>query len=52
MLENTHGANKKRAIQRHWQHMVQKTKKNQTKTHTICVGHHYALANTNNVNKT
>ena len=29
-----------------------KNKKSKTKTHTICVGHHYAQANTNNVNKT
>jgi hypothetical protein len=31
-----------------------KTKKNKTKTqhNTICVGKHYAQANTNNVNKT
>jgi hypothetical protein len=39
-------------IQRNWQHMVQKTKTNKTKTQHICVGHHYAQTNTNNVNKT
>ena len=27
-------------------------KKKEKKTHTICVGHHYAQTNTNNVNKT
>jgi len=32
--------------------MVQKTKTNKTKTQHICVGHHYAQTNTNNVNKT
>ena len=30
---------------------TQKTKQNQ-KTNTICVGHHYSQAKTNNVNKT
>jgi hypothetical protein len=29
-----------------------KTNKNKQKTNTMCVGHHYPKANTNNVNKT
>ena len=44
--------NHKLTIQRIWPHMVQKTKKNKTGQNTICVRHHYAHANTNNVNKT
>jgi hypothetical protein len=45
--------NQKWGIQRNWQHRVHKTKTNKTKKHnTICGGHHYAQANTNNVNKT
>jgi len=32
-------------------YLVHKTKKNKNKN-TICIGHHYAQANTNNVNKT
>ena len=43
--------NQKGTIQRNWQHMVQKTKKNKAKHNTICVGHHYAQADTNSVNK-
>ena len=42
--------NKKRTIHRDCQHRVHKTNTNKTKT--ICVGHHYAQTNTNNVNKT
>ena len=38
--------NQKWTIQRNWQ---QDTKQNHN---TICVGHHYTQANTNNVNKT
>ena len=33
-------------------HRVHKTKKNKTSYNTICVEHHYAQTNTNNVNKT
>jgi hypothetical protein len=46
--------NKKWKIQRNWQHRAHKTKKNKTKPQhkTICVGHDYAQANTNNVNRT
>jgi len=37
MLENTEGAIKNKTIQRNWQHMVHKTKKNKTKTqHNMC----------------
>jgi hypothetical protein len=32
--------------------VAHKTMKNKAKHNTICVGHHYAQANTNNVNKT
>jgi hypothetical protein len=31
---------------------VHKTKKNKVKNNPICVGHHYAQANRNNVNNT
>ena len=41
--------NQKWTNQRNWQRRRQ-TK--QTKYNTICVGHHYAQTNTNNVNKT
>jgi len=41
--------NQKWTIQRNWQHRVQNTKK---KHNTICVGHHYAQTNTNNIYKT
>ena len=46
--------NQKWTIQRNWQHRVHKTKTNKVKTqhNTICVGHHYAQTNTNNVDKT
>ena len=49
-LENTAGAIEKMTIQRNTGH----TRRRQTKQkhNTICVGHHYAEANTNNVNKT
>jgi hypothetical protein len=40
-------------IQRNWQHRVHNLKGGKKHTHnTICVCHHYAQANTNNVNKT
>jgi hypothetical protein len=46
--------NQKWTIQRNWGHRVHKTKKNKSrqKHNMICVGHHYMLTNTNNVNKT
>ena len=44
--------NKKWIFQRNWQHRVYKTKKNKQNQNTICVGHHYTQANTNNVKKT
>jgi hypothetical protein len=31
---------------------TRKTKTNKTQRNTLCVGHHYAQANTNKVNKT
>jgi hypothetical protein len=34
------------------EHKVHKTKKNKIKNNSICVGHHYAQANRNNVNNT
>ena len=39
-------------IQRNWQHMVHKTKKNKSKHNTYCVVHHYTQTNTNDVDKT
>ena len=44
--------NQNRTIQRNWQHRAHKTMKNKTKLNTLFVGHHYAQASTNNVNKT
>ena len=48
--------NQKRTTQRNWQHRVHKTKKTKKKQkqkrNTICIGHHYAKTNTNNVNRT
>ena len=44
--------NQKWTFQRNWQHKLSKTKKNKTKTQHNSVWHHYAQANTNNVNKT
>ena len=44
--------NHKWTTQRNWQHRAHKTKKNTKKHNTICAGHHYAQANTNNVNMT
>jgi hypothetical protein len=41
--------NQKWTIQRNWQ---QDEDKQNIKHKTICVGHHYAQANTNNVNET
>ena len=41
MLENTE-----------WNNQEKQDEDKQSKTNTICVGHHYAQANTNNVNKT
>jgi hypothetical protein len=52
--ENRRG-NKEWTIQRNWQHWVDKTQDEdeQSKRHNIlCVVHHYAQANINNVNKT
>jgi hypothetical protein len=46
---NAEVANKKWTIQRNWQHRREQTKQ---KHNTICVGHHYSQANTNNANKT
>jgi hypothetical protein len=43
--------NQKWTIQRNLQHRVHNTK-TKKKHNTICVGHHYAQTNTNNVNKT
>jgi hypothetical protein len=43
---------RRRKTQRNWQHMVHKTKKTKQRHNIICVGHHYAQTNTNNVNKT
>ena len=44
---------RKWTIQRNWQHRVHKTKnKTNQKHNTICVGHHYAQTNTNDVNNT
>ena len=38
---------------KNWQHRVHKTKyKTKQKHNTICVGHYYPQANTNNTNKT
>ena len=42
----------KRTIQRNWQHGYTRRRKIKQKRSTICVGHHYAQSNTNNVNKT
>jgi hypothetical protein len=42
---------KKRTIQKNWQHRVHTKKKSNSKHNIICIGHHYAQANTNNVNK-
>ena len=39
--------NKKKKIQKNWQHMVHKTKKNKPKHKTICVRYHYSQTNTN-----
>ena len=39
-------------IQRNWLHSVHKAKKQTQKHNIICVGHHYAQTNTNNVNNT
>ena len=51
--EYRRGNKKKWTIQRNWQHMVNKTKKNKAKTQdTIFGGHHYTQTNTNNMNKT
>jgi hypothetical protein len=36
----------------HTRQREKKTKKQKNKTNTMCVGHHYLQANTNNVNKT
>ena len=47
--------NQKWTIKRNWQHRVHKTQdedKQSKNNNTICVGHHYAQTNTNNVNKT
>ena len=49
--------NIKWTIQKNWQHRSHKTKrknknKNKKNPNTMCVGHHYLHANTNNVNKT
>jgi hypothetical protein len=45
--------NQNRTNQRNWQNKEHRTKKNKTKqNNAICVGHHYAKANTNYVNKT
>jgi len=51
--ENRRG-NQKWTIQRNWQPMVHKTQDEgkQNKNTTKCVGHHYTLTNSNNVNKT
>jgi quinolinate synthase len=48
VIEHQRG-NQQLTIQRKWQHRVHKTKKNKN---TICIGHHYAKANTYNVIKT
>ena len=37
--------------QRNWQHWVHTTKKSKQKYNTICVGHNYGQAKTNNVSK-
>ena len=47
--------NKKKTIQRNWQHWVHRTQdedKQNKNTTQQCVGHHYAQTNTNNINKT
>ena len=36
----------------HTRQRIKKTNKNKQKTNTMCVGHHYPQASTNNVNKT
>ena len=47
--------NQEWTIHRKWQHRVHKAQdedKQNKKHNTICVGHHYAQTNTNNVNQT
>ena len=47
--------NKKKTIQRNWQHWVHRTQdedKQNKNTTQQGVGHHYAQTNTNNINKT
>ena len=51
--ENRRG-NQEWTIQRHWQHWINKTQgegKHSETQNTTSVGHSYAQANTNNVNK-
>jgi hypothetical protein len=55
MLENTEGAIKNgqtRETDNIAYTKTQKKDKQKQKHNTICVGHHYAKSNTNNVNKT
>ena len=42
--------NQKLTIQRNWQHRVHIDEEQNIKHNKICVGHHYAQTNTNNVN--
>ena len=52
MLENTEGGNLEWTIQRNWQLRVHKTQHEDKQTKNTTQKHHYAQANTNNVNKT
>ena len=52
MLENTEGSIKKGQSRETGNIGFTKRRKTKHKQYTICVGHHYAQANTNNVNKT
>ena len=52
MLDNTEGAIKKRQSRETGNIGYTRRRKTKQRHNTICVGHHYAQANTNNVNKT
>jgi hypothetical protein len=53
-LENTEGANSNGQSRETGNigYIRRRQKKNTKKPNTICVGHHYAETNTNNINKT
>ena len=52
MLENTEGAIENRQSRETGNIGYTRRRKTKPKHNTICIGHHYARKNTNNVNKT